>query len=197
MKSPTLAEYTPNFRVARATILALPICGSTVIPQAAMLFPPLGEAQAGKAFLGTLLIGVLSLIPWKIERRKSLNLLLLGSILLAITTLCFCVKLNDSYVVGAYAKQPNRTLYVSIGSSRTPVALDRYPGWSDHDMIKDRGPYNDEVYFLYTADSIRSARLRLFCSYVSFFSSIGIIAGIFAKENYRRGLLVKSGIASK
>ena len=63
------------------------------------------------------------------------------------------------------------TVAVSVGYERTDFANTEFPGSSDWEILRARGPIEEEIWRIWTPKSIILARLVLFLSYLLFLLS--------------------------
>jgi hypothetical protein len=108
-------------------------------------------------------------------------------LLIVFTLLTFAAVTPYFYLTQKYVKStpiPDKhPLTVIIGEVRSKYALDNLQSYTDAEMLKALGPYEESVQKLWTEDSILRVRLRLFLSYSGLLFSLNFILGICARED--------------
>jgi len=178
MNSQKFSAYAKSFRIIQGFICAIPLLWK----ESAFLFPPLGTGTGIDVFLAMALSGLAAILPWKLSlRKRKTRTLLMCSFFLLVCFVSGYFLLSQRYVVSVPLPDGGE-LSVSVGSVRTPFAIQNFPGKTDAEMLMARGPYETEVQKLWTEDSIDWVRLRLFLSYLCALMLLNFVVGLIAKE---------------
>jgi hypothetical protein len=165
----TAIEYYKAFGSLRGAVAALfgflPF-SSFVIP--GRVFPPLGNdtvlAQGFAvvfAFAVTYLVFLRQHVPVSRLKRAMIVFLVIACIFFCsyLATRLYFVRTVEIPSIGSSS-------IVSIGFERTPFANSAFGSSDDLEMLRSRGADEEEIFRLWTANSIYLSRLSLFVSYL-------------------------------
>lgn len=152
-----------------AAIALIPMIPRAYLPGAIRSygFPPLGNAE-GLARTGTMIFALSTtyLAFFARSRRQNGNRarVVLG---LAVALLSFFLYLGLSLRFVRSIEIPSATtdVQVSVGFTRTEFAKANFPESSDWELLRERGPQEEQVWKLWTPASIICTRLGLYSSY--------------------------------
>lgn len=183
MNSQNFSAYAKSVGVIQGFICTIPLGGRLLLKQSAFVYPPLGTDTWNFVFLVMVLSGLAACLPWAVSfrKRRTKALLLWCSCLLLGCSVGTYFWLSQRYIVSVPLPDGGK-LSVSVGSVRTPFAIQNFPGKTDAEMLMARGPYETDVQKLWTEDSIDSVRLRLFLSYLCALMLLNFVVGLIAKE---------------
>jgi hypothetical protein len=168
----SLKQYYASARGISTAIAAaaVPFASKIVGPEtSAVLFPPLGNME-GVARLGFLALCIaVSLGVYFLVATQSLPSparVIWCALLIAFVALAVYLVAYQSFVRRIDIPSRGDSVYVSIGYERTQFAIDTFGNASDYEMLKARGPNEEEISHLWTLKSIIIARLTLYFSCV-------------------------------
>jgi hypothetical protein len=192
----SVSQYYKGFISFYGLIASIPLvdpvvrlCVSDSNALAGYLFPPLGDAQhLLLPFTVVMLLTVTYVIfvycqgLRKVPRKAILALLggmVLGSVALML--------LYNSFVLRVEIPSVDAEVYVSIGYQRTDFAVQTYPEekWTDSDMLRDRGPWEEQIKKLWTRRSISIVRVLLWLFYAM---SLACLISIMSLAVYQQEL---------
>jgi hypothetical protein len=163
-------------------------------PLAGYLFPPLGDSQR---LLLTLTVAILLSITCVVfvycqaVKKAPLKafLALIGGMVLGSGAL---IPLYNSFVRRVEIPSVKEEVFVSIGYQRTDFAVQTYPEgkWTDWDLLRDRGPWEEQIHKLWTPHSINVVRLSLWVSYLT---TLACFIAIVSLAAYQHLLVQTSG----
>ena len=140
-------------------------------PVAAFIFPPAGPSPIASAtiyFLAAILAMVTAL-SWEMTPKRTAV-----AALAAVLSLSLYFSYWQRFVLAIPIPQDGTSLSISIGTSRTETANACCARLSDFDLLKNEGPYEEQVQRLWTRDSINSARSRLVFSFALFVGTLAL-----------------------
>jgi hypothetical protein len=173
----TLLKYYKSFRsisgVIAAVLSTLPLL-SILPPNAltAYVFPPVGDLE-GPARMGVVLLAASSTYfafftgeaPNDSNRRRIVAAFI-------IFFICFLAYLAFwfSFVQTIEISTKGTKVQVSVGYERSPFAIRYFDSDSDGELLRARGPEEEEIQKLWTAKSLLVSRLSLIITYYLFIS---------------------------
>ncbi len=137
---------------------------------AAILFPPVGTIE-GVSRLGTTVLALLVtcvVFVWGGEKPRAKSRRTAVSLCVAFVFFVCYLGLYSRFVRQVDISSAAKTVYVSVGYDRTPLAARSFPEMSDEEMLVQRGPYEDQIQLLWTARSLLVVRIGLSVSYCAF-----------------------------
>lgn len=167
----TIKNYYKSFGSisgALAGVFGLgPLVSLTPISWSQYAFPPLGDvaliAHVGLVSLAITLTYLAFYFP--LARLKMVT-----SFLVLAAALSFCCYLVNymKFVRRIPVPSTSSTVQVSVGYERTAFATANFGSETDWEILRDRGLDDEQISKLWTARSIRTARLSLFVSFAGF-----------------------------
>jgi hypothetical protein len=160
----TLKEYYKNFvsiSGALAAVVGLePILSYLPFTGAPYIFPPLGDAT-NIARIGVLCLSVA--MTYLAFYFPTTRYRLTMALLFLISGLAFSCYFASYMQFVRTIKVPSvgSSIQVSVGSERTPFAIQTFGSETDWDMLRARGTEEEEIWRLWTAHSIIRSRLFL------------------------------------
>lgn len=145
-----------------ALLSALPIL-SGFLPSgySAYGFPPLGDPE-GLARLGTFALALAVTYLTFFTQRAHIT----RAIACAFIFFCLYLGLSFRFVRTIQIPTKNTSVQVSVGYRRTSFANANFGTATDWEMLRDRGTTEEQIWKLWTTDSIIVSRLALFLSYL-------------------------------
>lgn len=135
-------------------------------PQDGFLYPPLGDitrlAMGVTSFFLLVAAGIVFLMFRKSRKHALLAAIICGLALLSSFGAYVAFKQQSVRVVPI--PRLGTAQAVSVGDERTDFAK-KLGNVDDYELLRDRGPYEEEVEKLWTARSLTKARFRLWLSY--------------------------------
>ncbi|SDF67181.1 hypothetical protein [Terriglobus roseus] len=180
-----LSSYKASVLGVQCFIFSVPIGVHVLRPQTHFLFPPLGDADGFLIGVGFCIVGLFTIMPWVWKKTQSPWL---DSIAI-VATFAFGIwygVLVQKYVVGVPVQSQGKIVYLSVGSVKSLNAQKYFPNAKAREMLHDRGPREEEVRWLYTDESIDSARDQLLLSYISFLAAANLSVGFLALRKARQ-----------
>jgi hypothetical protein len=173
--SVTLIQYFAAFKTSFAALAGLgiaPALLSRLIPDwSAYIFPPLGSIEPA-ARIGTVLLGVIVICcGYLIIDKPTIRPYIISASIVTAFCLVIYLAATTVYVRRIEIPSQNKAIFVSIGAKRSEFAIKEFGSESDWDILRERGPNEEEVYKLWTPQSIIWARLLLYLAY------LGIVLG--------------------
>jgi hypothetical protein len=168
----TVKDYYKHFLsvygVLAAAVAGFPML-SKLLPDnwAAYFFPPLGD-QSPPVRAAALVLG--AAVTLVVTKRGRMWVLVAPLALAAAGLLAFFV-LSQLFVRSLPIPGGDAEVVVSVGYERTPYALSRFPEATDWELLRQRGPTEEEIERLWTPGSVVKARLGLYLSYLTFLLS--------------------------
>jgi hypothetical protein len=174
----TIRQYCKSFKSLQGMFAAVPLVSPLAgfllhefAPNlnvfSAYLYPPLGDVDP-LALAGTVCLLLLAVLVvyfcCEILRRVHASVPILLWCLCAVG-ICALIGLYSWSVRIIPVPSENMEVAVSVGYQRTDFGLQTYPGWSDQEMLHDRGPWEEQIQKLWTHRSIAVARALLWLSY--------------------------------
>ena len=165
--------YKSLFGAIAAAFGAIPLL-SEVLPErwwVSYLFPPIDDSFRLLAVVPNILVTVviygLSERPFSRSRRLRTRV---QWILLSVTVVGACLFLVSRTLFVRTIERPTvgDSVTISVGYERTPFASDTFGDTNDYEMLRQRGQTEEEIRRLWTSQSIITARLALFLSYLLF-----------------------------
>jgi len=131
------------------------------------LFPPLGDAETiARAALALFAVGVTyAAFHWRDGLTRVSKRAIMLTMLFAIVSFFVYLALFLRFERRVDIPSEKTAVFVTVGSERTPFADSNFPAYSDEDMLRARGPYEEQVRLLWTYKSLVIARLALYISY--------------------------------
>jgi len=169
----SLKQYYASVRGLSTAVaaVALPLASKIVGSESSayIMFPPLGnmEGVARVGFLALCLavsLGVYFLVS--AGSLSSPTRVIWCTLFIALVNLAIYLVAYQSFVHRIDIPSRGESVYVSIGYERTPWASQIFGNASNSDMLKARGPSEEEIEKLWTVKSIIVARLALYFSCV-------------------------------
>jgi hypothetical protein len=160
------------FGFVATAVSVLPLISGLFPEQLSLyLFPPLGNIWRTIAVilaaLVTLILFFAKDVSFAVSKSGRLRALLrtfllagIGACLFLVATYCF-VRALDIPSIG-------KTVTVTIGFKRTEFGKSLSPQGSDWELLRLRGPSEEQIRKLWTGGSILLARLALFIAYLVF-----------------------------
>jgi hypothetical protein len=184
-------HFVSIFGALTAAVGSLPLTGE-LFPKdyASYLFPPLGPSEplfraAAIAFvvLTTLIVYFAKDKAFVISKRGRVNALawLFLAVIIGFTS---HMALNWRFVRSIPVPSTAEHIVVSVGYERTSYAKDHFGDVTDWDLLRLRGPTEEEIWKLWTSSSILLSRAGLCISYLLFLicaTAIGSLAIVFDK----------------
>jgi hypothetical protein len=168
----SLTQYYKSARGLSTAIAAvfLPFASKIVGENAATyLFPPLGSMD-GPARVGLVALclgvslGVYFLVA--VNPVKSPTRMIWSALLVSAVCLFAYLAFYDAFIHRVEIPSRGTSLYVSVGYQRTEFAKQTFGSASDEEMLRARGPSEEEIRRLWTRQSLIIARLGLYSSCV-------------------------------
>ncbi len=172
-RSISLALYYRSFRSVCGALVGLisasPVLSKLFLPETlkAYGFPPLGDAE-GPARIATFVFALFvtyfaffSGAPLPTGNRRRIRVVA-G---FALVFLFSYVALSMRLVRTVEVPSTGTAIQVSVGFERTDFARSNFPGESDWDLLRERGPYEEEIWRLWTSKSLIISRLSLYAAY--------------------------------
>lgn len=192
----TVKEYYKHFAsifgVMTATVSSLPLIAE-FFPNdyANYLFPPLGPSEAFFRVAALVLVALTTLIayfakdkPFVSSKRGRVNVLVCV-FTAALVGVGLYMVLNWKCVRSIPIPSNAGQIVVSVGYERTTYAHKQLGDATDWDLLRQRGPTEEEIWKLWTSGSIVLCRGGLFLSYLLFLLSaatVGSLAVMFDKS---------------
>ena len=178
----TVKDYYKHFLsvygVLAAAVAGFPML-SKLLPDnwAAYFFPPLGDQSPPVRAAALVLGAAVTLVVYfgkdvlaDVTKRGRMWVLVAPLALAAAGLLAFFV-LSQLFVRSLPIPGGDAEVVVSVGYERTPYALSRFPEATDWELLRQRGPTEEEIERLWTPGSVVKARLGLYLSYLTFLLS--------------------------
>jgi hypothetical protein len=178
----SLRRYYHSFKslsgLLAGTVAALPLL-SRLLPDdgRAYAFPPLGDIE-GPARIGTVVLAIAFTYAAYFSRQPKIKMRIRRvSGLVALAALCFLSYLILSVQFVRRIEIPSRgaSVFLSVGYDRTEFAIATFGPATDEEMLRQRGPDEEQTRRLWTPKSVAIVRLSLFGSYLG-----SILALVFA-----------------
>ncbi len=173
----TLTQYYGRFLSLLGVLAAAPpLMVAVIVPflpdsASAYWFPPIGDV-GGFARLG--LVCLAFIVTFLIYFWQGGKWLLVASAAVSFACFCVYVALYPRLVMRINIPSQQTVVHVIVGYDRTPFAKANFGGYSDEDMLRERGTDNEEIKKLWTYQSLTVARLLLLVSYCGFI--LGLVA---------------------
>jgi hypothetical protein len=191
----TLIQYYSAFVSLYGAIAAipfLPLLFHIFLPDSAAaaeyLYPPLGDFEQLSLTLTFLILVFLTYVVFESMGRMRIKYRVLINLAGAVVGVCALIVLYTLFVRRVPVPSTSQTVTVSVGYERTTLANRVYAGWSDWDMLHDRGPWEEQIHQLWTGRSIAIVRLLLWSSYTLTLSCLLTIV-CFAVYKHARELV--------
>ena len=174
-------------------IAVLPFLSAIIPPNySRYLFPPLGTVESFARIGVFALVIVTTIVVYQFReiapsqqpaRRQKLFAILL---LTSVVSFAIFIGLTIRFVraIPAPAISPTAEFVVTVGWSRTPYAQSNFGSKTDEEMLRARGVTEEEIFRLWTQESVLTARLLLLLTYLVFLVaavSVGSFAVMFDK----------------
>lgn len=173
----TIKSYYKHFLslygVLAAAIGGLPLL-SKLLPEdwAQYVFPPLGAWSPFYRVAALVLAASITLLVYfskeklyvnsKRRRTKALRL----RITIAIIGVIAFLMLTQKFVRSIPIPSIDKSIVVSVSYERTEFARSNFPNATDEEMLRARGATEEEIWRLWTSQSIIVARSALFVTYL-------------------------------
>lgn len=171
-KSLSLKGYYGNFKsisgaLAAATGIA-PALSLVIKPAAAILFPPLGDATI-PALAGLMVLYVATTyIAYYVSGARLRAILMILSVGFACASFYSYLADYMKFVRKIDIPSLSSSRTVSVGYEKTPFAIQVFGSESDWEMLRARGTDEEEIWKLWTTQSVIRARLSLFAAFAGF-----------------------------
>jgi hypothetical protein len=171
----SLRQYYLSFKslsgLLAGAVTALPLI-SKLLPDAASAyaFPPLGNIE-GPARTGALVLAVAVTYAAYFSRGatvRSRPWRIAGLVVMASFCLVLYLALSFRFVRRIDVPSRATSILVTVGYQRTEFANRTFGSATDEEMLRQRGPNEEQVERLWTPKSVLAARLELFASYSGF-----------------------------
>jgi hypothetical protein len=168
----TLGQYYLSFKslsgVVAGILVASPVV-SRFLPEnaAAVVFPPIGSAEV-PARVWAIVFGLATTYAaffWRGDPKAGRPVRILVAVAVAFVSLCAYLVLYVRFVRRIEIPSRQISVSVTVGSTRTDFANRKFPGVGDWDLLRDRGPDEEEIWRLWTPDSLIAVRVGLFAAY--------------------------------
>lgn len=163
----------------RWAVALLPLIGLLIHKEAhdvPVVWPPIGSIATYGAPAAVVIAGLLGLMPRFFKTKGKAKLAMAVGVFVALASLFVYGYLLSKYVVRVQTPY-NGTQYRTIGSQRTPEALQMFSGYSDERILEIAGLNDADIERMWTTSSVRRARLELFICYVLCLASINFSLG--------------------
>jgi hypothetical protein len=187
--------------VITSFVPVLRLCVSDSSPLAGFLFPPLGDSQRLLLALTVTILLIVTYVVFvycrgvrKVPRKAFLALF--GGMVLGSGAL---IPLYTSFVRRVEIPSANEEVFVSIGYEQTDFAVQTYPKgkWTDWDILRDRGPWEEQIQKLWTPRSIYIVRLSLWVCYLMTLTCFISVVSLAAYQHVlEKNLKMNSGARS-
>lgn len=174
--------------LSRGVLSSVPVVGASLNHLSGfppILWPPLGSINFYASALATALIASVGFYPIRsIEKGVWKRRAVFGLIVCVVSLLAYAYFLST--FVKAIETPNNGTQYRTVGSQRTEMALNRFPGATDGQLLRVAGLNDDDIEKMWTPSSVTWARLKLFLSYLFGLTSINFVWRIQSYLGSRR-----------
>lgn len=167
-----MRQYYRSFKslsgVVAGVVAASPLV-SGLLPErvAAVVFPPIGSAEA-PARLGAIVFGLAATYAaffWRGDPKAGRPVRIPVAVAVAFVSFCAYLVLYLRFVRRIEIPSRQIGVFVTVGSTRTEFANRNFPSVSDWDLLRDRGPDEEEIWRLWTPSSLIAVRVGLFAAY--------------------------------
>lgn len=182
VKRLTVKDYYKHFLsvygVLAAAVAGFPVL-STLLPGnwAAYFFPPLGDQSPPVRAAALVLGAAVTLVVYFGKdvlagvKKRGRVWVLVAPLALALAGLLAFFVMSQLFVRSLPIPGGDAEVVVSVGYERTPYTLSRFPEATDWELLRQRGPTEEEIERLWTPGSVVKARLGLYLSYLTFLLS--------------------------
>jgi hypothetical protein len=174
----TLNNYYKSFvsisgAFAAATGLG-PLFSTVPTPALSYLFPPLGDVAVPARLGLVVLAATMTYLAFHSSGERN-KVVMRGLFGISVLAACCYLIAYMQFVRKIDIPSANSTIHVSVGYSRTPFAERTFDGASDWDILRARGTSDEEIFKLWTEESVVVARLCLFASFCGFILPLVLI----------------------
>ena len=152
---------------------------SKLVPEhfSSWLFPPLGSIDV-PARIAAVVLGVLaSYVPYVLTTARSAN-----QPAKAVKIAVICIVLGFCLYLGLWLRfvreievpSSGSLITVSVGYARTPFALRTFGETNDWEILRQRGPEEEQIHRLWSFKSLLVARLSLWLAYSLIVTAVGV-----------------------
>jgi hypothetical protein len=190
----TLKKYYFSFKslsgAFAALFAALPFL-SKFFPGGAYIFPPLGDLEAPARIGALLLAFAATYAVYFIVKGGAVKpgRLIAMMVFVGFIGLLAYLVLFERFVRAINIPSMHETVYVTVGYERTAFATTNFDSAPDEELLRARGPDEEQLRILWTFKSLAIARLTLFLAYsvmllalVAAFS-VGVGAELSSRES--------------
>ena len=135
-------------------------------------FPPMGDGTIVCLVGFVLLFVALTFLSFHITSRAVRRNLIVWSIIAAFPALAAYAVCHWKFVRKVDIPAISSSALVSVGYERTTFAQKNFKEVSDWEMLRQRGPYEEQIWGLWTTRSIILARLSLLTSFFLFTAAL-------------------------
>lgn len=134
------------------------------------IFPPLGNAE-GPARIGTFALALATTYLtffWKATPLRNNSRRIVVTLMLAVVFYCFYLLGYLRFVRTIDIPTRETTVSVTVGYQRTDFASKNFGSASDWELLRQRGTDEEQIWVLWTARSVVTARGVLLVAYSGF-----------------------------
>jgi hypothetical protein len=164
-KTMTLIEFKKTLKWLQGVVFAFPIISKIFDHRSGVPFPPMGDDSATWRFFAVVIVGLSAFIPYFLLPQKWKGWIIGGLFLLLILSGVNYLNLGGKYVLSVtYTDGAVRNII--RGTARNPELKEPYASMNDYDLIRNSGQSDLRLEHVYTKESLRTNRQKMFWSYV-------------------------------